>query len=158
MALGKNFYNGLYQIKNPDKYIGDPNNCQYRSGWERTLCVKFDTSPNIIKWAIEPFTIQYLSPLDHKMHRYWPDFIVVYKDASSPSGVSTLLIEVKPLKESQVPKKQGKSKQRQLKESETYIINKAKWQAAAKFCKQQGWKFVVMTENEIFNGKLGRRK
>lgn len=150
MALGnkKNYHQGNYKVKNKSKYIGDPEKCTYRSGWERILCIKFDRSPNIIRWGCEPFPVEYISPLDNKMHRYWPDFIIEYIDKSGERSV--LLIEVKPLKESKKPAKQGKTKARQLQESQTYMVNKAKWAAASRLCKKQGWTFTVMTENEIF--------
>jgi hypothetical protein len=29
-------------------------------------------------------------------------------------------------------------------------VNQAKWQAAEEYCKDKGWKFVIMTEKEIY--------
>ena len=32
----------------------------------------------------------------------------------------------------------------------TYLINQAKWKQAESVCSKRGWKFLVLTENELF--------
>ena len=54
----------------------------------------FDDNPNIIKWASEEIAIPYLSPVDRKRHRYYPDFMVELKNKEGK--VETIMIEVKP--------------------------------------------------------------
>jgi hypothetical protein len=36
-----------------------------------------------------------------------------------------------------------------LAEVSTWGVNKAKWEAADSFCKDKGWKFQIMTEQEL---------
>ena len=57
----------------PQKYQGDPNNIICRSSWERRFCNYCDTNPNILRWASEEFSIPYVSPVDNRVHRYYPD-------------------------------------------------------------------------------------
>ena len=96
-------YKGKFKPKNPNKYFGDPTKIVYRSLWERKCMVTFDENPNVISWASEELCIPYLSPVDGKVHRYFPDFLVelINKDGD----VETLLIEVKPKKQTDLPKK-----------------------------------------------------
>ena len=138
---------GKYSIQNLSKYIGDPTKCVFRSSWERKVMLRFDQSPVVLKWGSEPFYVHYRSPVDNRIHRYFPDFIVVARSADGQ--VITTVIEVKPAAETQPPKAQGKKKERFLQECCTYSVNQAKWAAAEELCKQRGWRFVVMTEKEI---------
>ena len=73
-------YRCKYKPKNPNKYVGDPTKINYRSLWERKCMLTFDDNPNIIKWASEEIAIPYLSPVDRKRHRYYPDFMVELKN------------------------------------------------------------------------------
>lgn len=144
--MARQYYQGVYPVKNIDKYIGDPKKCVYRSRWERIVFKKFDENPKVLAWGAEPFPIPYLSPKDNRVHRYFPDIIVV---ADNNGEQVTTLIEIKPLKETMPPKKQGKKKSRYIYESITYSVNQAKWKAAEALCKKKGWRFKVMTEKEI---------
>lgn len=144
-------YKGLYKPINPTKYKGDPNNIVFRSLWEKQVMVYLDKNPNVVYWGSEEIPIPYLSPKDGKMHRYFPDFVVVAK--SSDGKVKTLLLEVKPYKETQPPKKGKRTTQKYLEESMTYGINMAKFDAARDFCSQHNWEFKIITEYE-----LGKKK
>ena len=53
-----------------------------------------DTTPSILKWSSEEITIPYLSPVDGRRHRYFPDFWVRVK--TSGGEIKESLIEVKP--------------------------------------------------------------
>ena len=86
-------YKGKYKIKNPDKYLGDPSNVIYRSGWELSVMNWADTNPSVVKWGSEECVIPYICETDKKIHRYFMDFIIKYKDGR------TVLVEVKPAKE-----------------------------------------------------------
>lgn len=140
-------YKGYFKPKNPGKYKGDPSNVIYRSGWELKLMIHLDSHPDVIQWSSEEFCIPYRSPIDGKVHRYFPDFFVKKRN---PEGViESLVIEVKPLKQVIAPKVQSKPTRKYLKEVQTYGINSAKWKAATDFCESRKWKFVIMTEKEL---------
>jgi len=143
----RRFYHGKYPVQNVSKYIGNPYDCTYRSSWERKLMLHLDESSTVISWGSEPFAIPYRSPVDNRMHKYYPDFIV--KAKSSNDKYIITLIEVKPYAETNPPKSQGKRKERYIMEMETYLINQAKWKAAEELCKQKGWRFFVATEKNL---------
>lgn len=138
---------GKYKPINPKKYIGDVNNIVYRSSWELKVCQHFDLSDSIKAWCCEPFAIHYLSPKDGLPHRYFPDFLTV--TINNDNKVVTVY-EVKPYRELFKPSPKGKKKSRYIKECLTYEINQAKWQYAEAYCKKKGWRFVKLTEKEIY--------
>ena len=143
------FYKGKFQPKNPQKYIGDIDNIIYRSSWERTVMVRFDEDDQIIKWGSEELKIPYRSPIDNRPHNYYPDFLI---KARQPDGTYVIrLIEVKPAAQCKEPKQRKKTTRKFMNEVMTYEINQAKWRAATAYALDRGWKFVVLTENEIFN-------
>jgi hypothetical protein len=79
-----------------------------------------------------------------------PDFFIVYKDKNGKKHAE--LVEVKPASQT-LRERVGKS----LYNQEQYIKNMAKWEAASAWCKQQGIKFRIVNEGEIFhNGKKRR--
>ena len=108
----------------------------------------FDDNPNIIKWASEEIAIPYLSPVDRKRHRYYPDFMVELKNKDGK--VETIMIEVKPKKQTEPPKPRKRKSVTYLNEAKTYAINQAKWAAAQALCDRKGWTFRIMTEKEIY--------
>ena len=140
-------YKGFFKPRNPSKYKGNPSNIIYRSSWELKLMMHLDQHPDVIYWASEEIAIPYRSPVDGKVHRYFPDF---YVKKRNPQGiVESLLIEVKPAIQARAPKVQKKATRRYIKEVMTYGINTAKWKAAQDYCEDRKWKFVVMTEKEL---------
>ena len=52
------FANGLYVLKNPQKYVGK-NSPRYRSGWEHAFMRFCDTNENVLQWASESINIPY---------------------------------------------------------------------------------------------------
>ena len=140
--MARRFYQGRYSVKNTEKYLGDPTDCIYRSSWERKAMVKFDESQSVLAWGSEPFAIPYRSPVDNRIHRYFPDFIV--KAANN----QVTLIEVKPFAETLPPQARGKTKERYAQELQTFLVNQAKWEAARNLCAEKHWRFVVMTEKK----------
>jgi hypothetical protein len=139
-------YKGRFTPKNPKKYAGDPGNIVYRSLWELKVMKYLDENNNVIHWASEELVIPYVSPVDNKVHRYFPDFIV--KVLNKEGKETTLVLEVKPEKQTRPPSQKRKTKQF-LKEVVAYAINEAKWKAAEMFCLEHGWKFKVITEKEL---------
>ena len=140
-------YKGLFKPKNPSKYKGNPNNIIYRSSWELKLMRHLDLHPDVISWASEELVIPYRSPVDNRIHRYFPDFYV--KRRSQNGIVETLIIEVKPKIQSVPPKPQTKATKKYLREVMTYGVNMAKWKAAKEYCDDRKWRFLVMTESEL---------
>ena len=139
---------GFFKPKNPKKYKGDPTNIVYRSGWELKFMLYLDSRPEIVSWSSEETIIPYRSPLDGKIHRYFPDFIVT--KINKQGKRETTLIEVKPYKQTIPPKKtKGKSNKTFITEVHTWGVNEAKWKAAKEFCKDRGWNFEIFTEKEL---------
>lgn len=147
-------YKGRFVPKNPAKYKGNPTNIIYRSLWELKLMSYLDGHPGVIKWSSEEVVIPYRSPIDGRMHRYFPDFWV--KKKNRDGLVETVLIEVKPYKQTQPPNiktkltPKGRLSRRYLGEVKTYGINQAKWKAAEEYCKDRNMKFQILTEKELF--------
>ena len=141
-------YKGKFKPKYPEKYIGDPTNIIYRSLWELRLMRYFDQTSAVMKWGSEEIVIPYISPVDRRVHRYFPDFYV--KLRSADGGINTMIIEVKPYAQTIEPVKQtNKTTRKYLNEVLTYGVNQAKWKAAQEFCSDRNWQFKVMTEKEI---------
>lgn len=143
-------YKGKYKVRNPSKYKGDHKNVVYRSGWERSVCIYLDEHPRVKQWSSEEVVIPYKCATDNRMHRYFMDFYVKYDNGRE------VLIEVKPAKETQPPKKAGRgvSRQRVLTEGLTYIKNQSKWKAAQEFCADRGWHFEIWTEHQLREMKI----
>jgi hypothetical protein len=142
-------YKGFYTVINPKKYVGDIKNVVFRSLWERKLCVFSDKSNSVLKWASEPVAIPYYSEIDHKMHRYFPDFIIQYKNKKDEIVID--LIEVKPYKETMAPVKgRGKNaKGNFIQASITFKRNSEKWAAAEIYADKHNMSFRIMTEHEL---------
>jgi hypothetical protein len=140
-------YKGFFKPKNPQKYRGNPTNIIYRSGWELKLMLYLDEHKDVISWGSEEVIIPYRSPIDGKIHRYFPDFLVT---KTNKDGLKeTALIEVKPKSQTQPPKRQEKVTRRYLTEVKTWGVNEAKWKAAVEYCKNKGWTFHIFTEKEL---------
>ena len=140
-------YSGRFKPKNYKKYKGDPTNVFYRSLWERRFMVYCDNNPNILEWGSEDIIIPYKSPLDKKVHRYFPDFFIKYKNSSGK--IIREIIEVKPKRHLSPPKEPKRKTKRYLGEVNTYIINQAKFKAAEEFCKDRKLGFRILTEEHL---------
>lgn len=140
-------YKSKYKPNYPNKYKGDPNNIICRSSWERRFCSWCDLNENIISWGSEEFFIPYLSPVDNRVHRYFPDFIIKVKE--STGQIKTYVIEVKPKRQTQPPKPKSRVTKGFLYEAKTYAVNQAKWKAAVEFCKDRMLEFKIITEDEL---------
>jgi len=144
--MGK-YYQGRFKPKNPKKYMGDPTNIIYRSGWELRLMRFLDEHAKVLEWGSEELIIPYRSPIDGKVHRYFTDFIV--KQINSDGKRETIVIEVKPKAQTVPPEKKSRVTKRYINEVKTWGVNQAKWQAAEDFCKDRGWKFQIMHEDHL---------
>ena len=140
-------YKGYFRPKNPSKYSGNTSNIIYRSSWELKLMGYLDSHPDVIYWGSEEFCIPYKSPIDGKVHRYFPDFVV--KKKNNTGNIETVVIEVKPKSQTSAPKVQKRATRRYVNEVYTWGVNSAKWKAAQNFCEDRKWKFVIMTEEDL---------
>jgi hypothetical protein len=142
----RKYHQGKYRLKNPEKYKGDPNNIIYRSSWELKVLKWLDAHPQVVWFASEELVIKYKNPIDEKIHRYFPDFVVKMK--LNTGKVMTYVIEVKPHHQTHQPERKRKTK-KFINEQVTYIINQSKWKAADEFCQEHGWQFKILTEKEL---------
>ena len=140
-------YKGKYYPSYPRKYKGDPTNIIYRSLWERKFMVYCDKNDKILEWGSEEIALPYRSPVDNKVHRYFPDFYI--KVQENTGRIKRYLIEVKPHKQTQKPKKPKRQTKNYLREVYEYAKNQAKRKAATEYCEDRLWEFKVMTENEL---------
>ena len=141
-------YKGRYTPKNPKKYKGDAENIIFRSLWERKVMAWLDKSPNIVWWTSEELSITYFNPVDKNLHKYYPDFVFLQK--TNEKNTKTIMLEVKPKKQTKPPRKSSKKSQSTyLEELNTYAKNVAKWEAAKTFCKNRGWDFKILTEKDV---------
>lgn len=141
-----NFRQGLFKPKNPQKYLGKGLPV-YRSGWELKFFRWCDDNPNVLEWASESVIIPYISPIDHKVHRYYTDGIIAIKEAE---GIKKYIIEIKPSKQTIKPENSSRKKlSTKIYEATRYAQNIAKWDAAKKWCDKKGYKFLILTEKEL---------
>ena len=140
-------YKGKYYPSFPRKYKGDPTNIVYRSLWERKFMVYCDKNQNILEWASEEIAIPYRSPIDNRVHRYFPDFYMKVKETNGK--IKNYMIEVKPAKQTIPPKKPKRQTKGYIREAYEYAKNQAKWKMAKEYCADRQWEFKVVTEKEL---------
>lgn len=138
---------GAFEPRNPEKYTGTYP-ITYRSAWELTFMNLCDVHPNILNWASESIRIPYQHPLTTRWHQYIPDFYVVYMDKNG--DVHGEVIEIKPLCQSLDEAVRNK------RDAAALAINKAKWASAHVWCRQQGLKFRIMTEAQLYRQAGGK--
>ena len=143
----KNFHQGIFKPINYKKYIGK-GNPTYRSGWELKFFRWADLNENILAWGSENIVIRYLNTLDSKVHRYFVDNYIIFKDKNG--NKNKFLIEIKPSRQTNRPVKTKYKKQKTiLYERKMYIQNTAKWKAANIWAKKNNCKFLILTEKEL---------
>jgi hypothetical protein len=140
-------YSGLFKPKHPEKYVGDPTNIVYRSSWEAKVMSWLDNNDSIITWASEELFIPYISPVDNRWHRYFPDFLVKFR--TKDNKLSTMMLEVKPKKQTAQPDPQKRKTKQFINEVKTWGVNQAKWKAASEYCLDRGWEFKLITEDHL---------
>ena len=140
-------YKGKYQPSFPKKYKGDPTNIVYRSLWERTFMKYCDTNENILEWFSEEIAVPYRSPIDNKIHRYFPDFYIKVKESNG--SIKKYIIEIKPKKQTVEPIPQKRKTKGYIYEVYEYVKNQAKWKAAEEWCADKGYEFKIFTEYDL---------
>ena len=136
-------YKGKFHPTKRKKYKGDINNIVYRSLWERKFMAYCDNNDDIVEWGSEELIVPYISPLDGKRHRYFPDFYIKTKNGDK------FMVEIKPKKYTKPPKKKKRVTKAFLHEVKEWARNSAKWEAAQSICKRNGWKFLIITEDHL---------
>lgn len=140
---------GRFTPRHPQKYIGNAQNIIFRSAWERTFMEYCDSHSDVLQWASEEFIVPYYFIGDSRWHRYYPDFVVHVR--TKQGEIQTWVVEVKPFAQTLPPRnKPTTSRRRQLRETLEYAKNQAKWNAATAFCDTKGWKFMVITEKDLY--------
>lgn len=139
---------GRYVPINPTKYVGDIDNILYRSFYELVFMKWCDKNQSVLKWGSEDFTIQYVSPFDKKVHRYYPDFII--KVVLNNGQERIQIIEIKPNIQTKPPVMTTKKKtKRFLMEEATYLLNTSKWDAAKLFADSHNMDFILIDEYDL---------
>lgn len=105
-----------------------------------------DRNDDIISWASEELAIPYISPVDGRKHRYFPDFLVKVK---TKTGTKTMMLEIKPAKQARPPEPRKRVTKQYINEVTTWGVNQAKWKAAEEYCLDRGWQFSVLTEDHL---------
>lgn len=141
------YLQGKYIVRNKNKYIGDYNNVIYRSSWELKFLAWCDHNENVVGFNSEEVVIPYISPKDGKYHRYFIDCFAKIKDSSG--NVTNYLIEIKPKKQTQPPEVKKRVTKQYITEVTTWGVNQAKWKAAIEYCADRGWKFRILTEDDL---------
>ena len=149
MPRDSKYHQGLFHPRHPEKYVGDINNIVYRSSWELRFLQYCDSNDNIIQYPSEAFAIPYLSPIDNKVHRYYPDYLIKVKESNG--SIKKYVIEVKPKRQTEKPKKRSRVTKTYINEMRLYAVNQAKWKYAQEFCKDNLLEFKIITEEQLFN-------
>lgn len=150
-------HKGRFRPKNPQKYKGDPTRIIYRSWWELRVFRDMDIHPDVLWWQSEEVIVPYVSPIDGRRHRYFPDVIAHVKTRNGKR--QTIMIEIKPKAQTRPPdirnKKtvKGRVSRRYLNEVRIWGVNEAKWKAAKNYCADRGWEFQIWTEDHIPGAK-----
>ena len=140
------FAQGQFVPKNTQKYVGK-HTPRYRSGWELTFMTFCDNNKNVLYWASEAIVVPYRNPFTGQPKNYIPDFFVVYENKRGQKIAE--IVEIKPKKQSLIESRKASARDKMV-----VAINHAKWQAAMAYCKQHGYTFRVITEDDLFyNGR-----
>lgn len=137
---------GKFDDYNPRKYNGE-RPIIYRSSWELKFMRIVEFNPAVKSWTSESVCIPYMlqekckktGKIITKRHNYFPDFTVILHDGTK------FLVEVKPKNQCPMPK-MGMEK---IKRSPTLYKNLMKWNSAIEFCKLNGYRFIVVTEDHL---------
>lgn len=149
--LMKNYLQGRFYPKNPDKYKGNVDDIVFRSSWERGFMRFCDEEPNIIAWNSEEMKIWYHNPYDEdptKYRRYFIDFEMWVK---TKDGIKHYLVEIKPHSQTIEPRlyRTG-NKTAYGKRLKLWHINQAKWAAAKQYALTHGCEFIILTERDLY--------
>lgn len=143
----KKYHQGYYRPSNPHKYRGNVNGIVFRSGWELKFFRDCDLNESILSWSSESTIVPYRNPLTGTVHRYFVDVTLKYK--ATDGSIKKMMVEIKPQSQIAAPKPQARKTKKYLKEVETYVINRAKWDAAEKYAEKYGMTFALFNEHTL---------
>jgi hypothetical protein len=106
-----------------------------------------DNNSAILEWGSEEVVIPYISPLDGRRHRYFPDFYAKIKQKDG--SVKRFIIEVKPKHQTLPPKPQQRKTKKFINEVRTWGVNEAKFNAATSWTRDRGMEFMILTEDHL---------
>ena len=106
-----------------------------------------DHTDSILEWGSEEIIIPYRSPIDNRVHRYYPDFYIKVREKSGK--ISKYIVEIKPKKQTKPPYGKDKRTVAYKREALTFAKNRAKWNAAEEFCDDRQMKFLILTEDHL---------
>jgi hypothetical protein len=129
----------LFIPKNIEKYCGRMP-IILRSKYERSFAEWCDRNDKITQWECEGLPIPYYHPIKRKIVNYWPDFIIHINN-------KVIIIELKPEIQTKSPK--HSKRKSLLNEQATYLVNKAKWDAAKSYCDKFGFGFMVIKNESL---------
>ncbi|MCQ2123264.1 MAG: hypothetical protein MJZ25_03685 [Fibrobacter sp.] len=165
--MANNYYTDChkdeYKLIHPEKYMENIDPPISKSRWEYTMFAVCDINPFITKWGYEPFAIAYNSPVYMKQAIYRPD---IYLECRYPDGrEAKYLIEIKPTAYSVLPKapkpppagctdqakldRYAKRKLNYDRKNMDVMVNYAKWEAAAAWCKARGVNWLIANEKNM---------
>ena len=107
-----------------------------------------DLNESVHQWQSEEIIIPYKSPIDNRIHRYFPDFFIKYTDRNGKRR--SVVIEVKPKRQLKMPEKNPRKRTKAwAHDVHNWVINQAKWKAAEEYCADRQYEFKIMTEDDL---------
>ena len=148
----REFNQGTFKPLNKSKCL-NKNQIVYRSSLEQQLMIILDKNPNVIAWSSESVIIPYKHPVKSAQSnspqyaRYFVDFYFKLKIGDK---TKEFLVEVKPHSQTKPPTQHGNKKQSTIVyETLQWAVNKAKWEAAKKYCESKNMEFIIIDEKNI---------
>ena len=143
------FIQGIFTPSNLQKYKGSLP-IIYRSSLELKAFRNMDSNDNIISWGSESVVVPYHYPFNNTIRRYFVDIVALLKNPST-GALKKLLIEIKPHRQTLPPQpSKNKSQKTSIYETQQYIINQCKWNAAKEWAAKKGYTFLILTEKNYF--------
>ena len=149
MSYGHTAHKGIFEITDWSKYAGTKFP-EFRSSFEYRTYDWCQKTKAVVKWSVETVIVPYFDPIKQKKRRYGGGGGMEVIDKTG--NLTKYLVEIKPESMCKPPKPGRKKTKTLLQEQATWMTNQAKWQAAEQFAKERGWKFILLTENDIFSG------
>lgn len=149
MSNYKKFKQGTFTPRNREKFMGNTLPT-YRSSFELKFMLWCDKNTNVIEWGSENVVIPYFSPIDNRTRMYFVDNYVKIVEGDK---ITRYLIEIKPYSQTVPPVVKPNSRKKKssiIYEQYNYVTNQSKWKAARDFAEKKGYKFLILTENELF--------
>lgn len=166
--FGADYLTGQFVPRHPEKClnyngrISQAKPIKFRSSWEKVFANWCDLNANILEWGSEIVEVPYYSAIDNKNHRYITDFL--FTCMNRDGVIEKWLIEVKPAV--QVPQlnehgqiifpelnKKKKLTQKRIDAWQEMCNvlrkNHEKWTMAKEWCRANGYKFKVITQEEL---------